>query len=329
MSVSFHVWRTNFVKNGLVRPVTWVCGPERVFVEQVVDAIRTAVAPSEFDTVNMTAGIDPERMIWSEVDQQPMTSSRLIVIRAAEQLGRWDRLENFVRSRAEHQSTKVVLVSNLDAPMMVTQGLGRDAKQELAPHLAGLANGKGHVIECRSLTQSSVRGALTWVQSMVKVKPNIAVYLLERSNGDIRLVRDICTKLRCLDGEVTLSMVNELLAQRPRDEFSEAVIHRDKKSALLAAKHLSPAEYGRVIGLLDSQVEFAGMLHDMQAARATPAEMAEAAGGRRFLIPHVLPYARAYGPKRRLQIRRVLAQADQAVRAGATVGVLESLVAYI
>lgn len=329
MSVSFHQFRVAFAKNHIVRPVTWVCGPERVFVEQVVDMIRAAVAPSEFDAVNMTAGIDPERAIWAEVEQQPMSGNRLVLVRAAEHLVQWARLDDFVRTRAQHPRTKVLLVSNLDAPMTVTHGLGRGAEQELAPHLENLRNGKGHLIECRPLTQGSAQSAVAWVQSMVPVRTVIASHLLQRSNGNIRLVRDICVKLACFEGEVTISTVNELLAQRPRDEFSEAVIQRDKKSALLAAKHISPAEYGRVIGLVDAQVEFAGLLHDMQAARATPAEIAEAAGGRRFLIPFVMPYARAYGPKRRLQIRRVLAQADQAVRAGATVGVLESLVAYI
>ncbi len=315
------------MKNHTVRPVTWVCGPERVFVEQVVDMIRTEVAPSEFDSVNMTAGIDTERAIWSEAEQQPMLGARLLVIRAAEHLVQWDRLDKFIKSRAEHPTTKILLVSNLDRPMMV--GSTRDSEQELAPHLANLNARTGYIVECRPLTQGSAESAITWVQSMIKVKVHTAAHLLERSNGNIRLVRDICIKLQSFDGEVTLSTINELLAQRPRDEFSEAVIQRDKKSALLAAKHIAPSEYGRVIGLVDSQVEFAGLLHDMQAARATTSEIAEAAGGRRFLIPHVLPYARAYGPKRRLQIRRVLAQADEAVRSGATVGVLESLVAFI
>jgi hypothetical protein len=142
------------------------------------------------------------------------------------------------------------------------------------------------------------------------------------------LVRDICQKLAVFPNEITISVVNALLVERPRDSFSDALLALDKKTALLALREISPEEYGRTLGLLDARLDLAGMVHDMQIEHHSPSEITRAAGSQAFLVKDIIPVSKHYDSKRRLAIRRILAIADEGYRSGQTVGILEAVVAF-
>jgi len=328
---SFNQWRRAIAKKPEPRQITWVCGDERVLVEDVVEQIRDYLGPEPWNYVPLVAGEDSERRIWNEADQHPLGGSpRLLVIRNAEKLERWDRFEEWIKYRTLNPRTYLVLVSNEERIPKVEPTPEERKKGERAKppaHIAAIGT-KGYVIECRPYTSATAQYSIEWVQSKVKMREGVAKHLLLRSNFDLRLVRDVCRKLAVFPGEITISVVNALLVERPRDTFADSLLALDKKGALLALRDLQPEDYGRTIGFLDSRLDLAGLVHDMHVERKAPYEIARAAGSQGFLVKEILPVAKHYDAKRRLAIRKVLAVADEAYRAGQTTGVLETVVAF-
>jgi DNA polymerase III delta subunit len=160
------------------------------------------------------------------------------------------------------------------------------------------------------------------------MRPGVASHLLERANGNIRLVRDLCLKLAMFPQEPTIAMVNELLREHPRDTFAGALLALDRKTALLALAELPQDEYAAVIGTLEANVDLAGLVHDMLVQHKSNSEISRAAGNKRFLVPDLLPVARHYNPTRRASIRQLLSDADEVLRLGERTAVMETLVAY-
>lgn len=327
---TFSQWRAAVRQNPEPRRITWVCGDERVLVEEVVNHIKEQLAPEAWSLVPFTAGEDSERQVWAEADQHPLgPGSRLVIIRNAEQLKRWDRLQEWIRYRALNPHTYLLFVSN-EPRLPKIEPTPAQKKEGVKPYLPKhLTLGKhGHVIECRAYTTATAKHSVEWVQSMVSMREGVARHLLERANFNLRLVRDICRKLAVFPNEITVSVVNEMLAEQPRDSFADALLALDKKTALLALKSLPPADYGRTIGFLDSRVELAGLVHDMQLERKPMHEIARAAGSQGFLVKDIVPVAKHYSASRRLEIRKILATADEHYQAGERDGIMELVVAF-
>lgn len=328
---TFSQWRLSFAKDKGIRQLTWVCGSEVVLVEEVVQSIKAGLNPTPWNFVPLVAGEDSERAIWAEVDQYPIDNgTRLILIRSAEKLKHWNHLLNFIANRTKNSRTFLVFVSSeATTPRLPqTEEESREgARGALVPHIAAFT-GKGHVIEARPFTADTAKHAVAWVQSKVPMREGVAAHLLNRSNGDLRLARDLCSKLAVFEGEPTISTINALVSEQPRESFSDALLALNKKSALLALTRIQVSEYPRIIGLLDSRLDLAGLVHDGLVEHKPQYEIARSAGKQNFLVKDIMPVARHYDPKRRLQIRNVLAMADEQLRNGQHVGVLETIVAF-
>lgn len=322
---TFSQWWTAYQKSGTVKQFTWVCGTEHVLVEEIVQTIRAELSPAPWNFSQWVVGEDSERTIWADMAQYPIDKGRrLVVIRNAESLKSYERLTEFISNRTLNPRTYVVLVSGEDRLNRVE---GPDeGKLQYAEHLAVFGS-KGSLVECRPFTQDTARHAVAWVVSKTGMRDGVAGHLLERANGDLRLVRDTCEKLTVLDGHVSLANINAMLSERPRDTFANSLMALDRKTALLALARLSPNDYSRTLGLIESRVDLAGMVHDMTLQQKSPSEISRAAGDKRFLVSDLIPVAKHYDARRRLHIRRVLAMADEALRSGARVGVMEACVA--
>lgn len=328
---TFSVFWKSFVKKPVVRPVTWVCGTEQILIDDVLAIIRRVVAPAAWNYVPLSVGEDSERDVWAEVFAYPQGphQSRLVVVRGAERLVEPERILAFLKRADAHPLTYLVLVSGdasvpHQAPTEEQQRRG--LKGDVVGYLKSLS-GKGHVVECRPFTQDTVKVAVDWVVAKTGMRETVAAYLLNRANGNMRLVRDVCVKLSVFGSEATISAINELLSEQPRDTFVDALVAMDKKGALAALERLPSSEFSRTLGLLDSQLDLAGMVHDMTAAHATSYEIARKAGNKNFLVKDLLTVSRHYDPARRASIRQTLCTADEALRAGVKVGVFEAVTA--
>lgn len=327
---TFSAWWKTFRKKHEVRPVTYLCGTERVLVDDVLANIRAVVRPEPWNYVPLTAGEDSERTIWSEVFTVPQgfTETRLVVVRSAERLKAPEKILALAKRTDAHPRVYVVFVSAEPAVPRDQPTDDQKKRGSKGDVVAWLALGaRGHIIECRPFTTDTASVAVAWVQAKTGMRQAVAGHLLNRADGNMRLVRDTCAKVALIGQEPSIAAVNDLLSAQPRDTFVDALVAMDKKGALHALERIQPDEYGRTLGLLDSQLDLAGMVHDMTMARASAYDIAKKAGSKQFLVKDLLTVSGHYDAKRRAAIRRVLAQADEALRAGARVGVLEAVVA--
>lgn len=323
---TFSQWWTTFSAKEEVRQITWLCGTEPILIEEVVDSIRASLGVHPWNYQAYRVGEDPERDIWNDLDRHSIDQGfRLVVIRNAEGLTEWERWLDWVKNRTTNPKTYVVFVSNEEKAPTVG-GDKKGEKPTVAPHVAVFSR-RGHVIECRPFTQTTAKHAVSWMQSKARLRDNVAGHLLNRANGNLRLARDMSLKLAVLGDDITIQMVNALLAERPRESFEDALMARHKREALLALERLPEGEYSRVVGRLDSNLDLAGLIYDMTSAHANTGEIVRAAGSRAFLVPALAPHAKHYDQRRRINLRRVLASADEALRGGAREGVMESIVA--
>lgn len=326
--VSFHMWRKGLDKKPEPRQITWICG-ERVLADEVVQYVRDYLRPEAWNYVALDAGDDSERAIWAEAEQHPMdNSARMVVIRHAQELKDLDRFQDWVKHRTFNARTYLVLVSDEEKIPKTDPSIEerrKGARPEVLPHLKDIGN-RGHVIECRAFTNATAHHSIPWVQAKVKMPDTVARHLMERSNFELRRVRDICLKLSVFEGSPTIPLINELLAERPRDGFVDALFSLNRKEALLALKEVHPSEYGQLIGRVDAQLDLVGLIHDMQAEYHSPQEIRHAMGSQQFLYPTLVPVAKHYDSKRRHSIRKMLAIVDSAHRKGISTGIWEGLI---
>lgn len=328
---SFHQWRKGLKKNPQPRQITWLCGSETVLIDEAVGIIRDYLGPQPWDEISLSAGEDSERVIWAATEQHPLGSTpHVVTIRNAEKLQDWDRFIAWIKDRSYNPRTYLILISNEERVPKTepTREERRDGvKPQPLPHIAAIG-ARGHVIECRPFTSATAHYSVEWVRAKVPMRENVARHLMERSDFNLRLVRDLCQKLVVFPGEPTISVINDLLTERPRDSFADALLALDRKTALLALREIPTSDYGRIIGLLDSRLDLASMIHDMQLEHRSPGEIAKAAGPQAFLVKDVAPIAKHYDIKRRQSIRKMLATADSAYRQGQTDSIMEALTLF-
>ncbi len=328
---SFSQWFTTWQRTKVMKQVTWVCGSEVVLVDDVVDTLRGSRELKEWSFQTFSAGTDPEKEIWAALDQHPIDkTARLVIVRHAEKLKRTERIELWVKNRTTNPLTSVIFVSAeevLARVPLTPEERKAKVKAELVPHLLAI-QGKGALIECRPFTQATAKHAVTWVESKIKIRRGVAGYLLDRANGNLRLVRDAVRKLRAFDDEVTQQNIELLLSEQPRSTFVDALLSLDKKTALLALNSTPTADYSSILGLLDQRLDVLGDVHDMVMRHMNIGQITAQLGSMGFLAKELLPVSKAYDAKRRLALRKNLSIADEAVRGGIVVGPLEALVHF-
>lgn len=327
---TYSAWWKGFLKKPEPRMVTWLCGPERVLVDDALKTIRRRLMPTDWNYVPLALGEDSEREVWAEVFAVPMGEAavRLVVVRNAERLKQPERLLQFVKRADAHPGVYVVFVSNEPGvPRLEPTEDQRFArsKGDVVPWL--LLGTKIHTVECRPWTADTAKVAVEWVTTKTGMRANVAGYLLNRADGNMRLVRDVCLKLASFGQDITISAINDLLSAQPRDTLVNCLVAMNKKGALTALDRMVADDYSRTIGLLDSQLDLAGMVHDMTVAHHTLFEIQRAAGNKNFLVKDLMDVARHYDAKRRASIRSTLAVADDALRSGSRIGVLEAVIA--
>lgn len=306
------------------RQITFLCGSEPVLVQYVLDSIKHRLGLAPSNLLEFRAGEGNELDFWAAMSQHPLDprSHKLVVVRDAELLKHWGMLEDWIRWRRMMPDNHLLFVSNEDkAPTIET-----DEGKQPAQHIAAIKRAGQRVIECGPFTERTVPVALDWVQTLCPMKPNVAGRLLNRANGNLRLARDACLKLSALGAEPTITAVNALVREEPREAFTEALVKMDKRTALESLKRAHRAEYHRMVAQLDSQLRLVSELNQLQGRQASYADMVRALRNRGFLVKEFLPVARYYDDKKVARRRNMLSLADQALKQGASVGVLEAVV---
>jgi hypothetical protein len=316
---SYAQWRACADK-GEVRRVTWVCGDQLVLVEEIVDTVRDLLKASDLDCVSLIAGQDPDREIWAAANQYPMVpgANRLIQVRHAERIKRWEPLEEWLANSRRLPASHLLFVSGeAEVPHTTTGG-----KRVPKPFIEAMKAPKGHVVRC---AMPNEHDAIGWARRRGPLDEEMARYLLTRAGGNLALVASVCAKLNLFGAKVPgPRVIDELCREVPTDEFVESLLLLKKRDALLAAAAMDERDYRRAVGNLDYRLDLLATLHRALRTGQTVRDLGTLP---QFLVRQFWPAAKHYDDRRCLHNRQVLAVVDSALKNGARDAVLEALVA--
>ena len=325
---TFSVWLQAYTKDPTPKRVIWVCGPERVLVDDVVSSTVRALDLRPWSEHRLVMGEDKEKDIWELAMQYPLElEDRVIVVHAAERIKDFSPLKNFLASARSNPTTHLIFVSNSDRAEKTPGNREEDIKPELLPHLKAIQS-KGRIVECKKFTNATWKHAMAWIAARADVSPSVAKHILVRTNGDLRAVRDVCAKVAVIPN-ATNQHINMLCDVMPTDTFADALMVLDRKTALAALGGMSDEEQTQALYDLNYRLEEARAVHDMIAERKTKAEIRGMlrSRGKAHLVDHLMDVSKYYNRKRGLEVRRVLDAAIRAHESGARGGVLESVIA--
>jgi DNA polymerase III delta subunit len=307
------------VDGGDLRRVTWIAGDQAVLIEEVIDTTRDRLAPSALDYVSLSHGPSFDREVWSAANQYPLTSgaNRMILIRDAEKLTRWQQLIDWLSRTRTLPGVYLVFVSN--EPDLPTHTVG--GRKVLAPHAAALKAPRGSLVKCSPLNEAD---ALAWVRRRSALDEATAKYLLTRTGGNLAAAAAVCTKLALFPQTAGAATINALVAESASTSFADELTALNKRAALRSIASLEETEVHRLIALLDARLDTLEKLHRMQVAGKS---WREVTGINAFAMRQLLPHARHYDTASCVHRRRVLAVIDDALRNAARDGVLQALVA--
>lgn len=325
MAITFAHWWANG-RDAEPRQVTWIYGAETVLVDNLVDHLLDQLKPTASNLVGVRMANQREDLLWPMLEQAPLDprSPRVLVIRDAERIERWDRIATWLKGRRYMPNVRLIFISNEAKEPRIRNE--EDSTWVAPAHIQMIRKASGMVVGCNEFTEKTAHVAVAWVRSLYDMRANVAGHLLNRADGNLRLVRDAALKLRALERDASISLVNELLPQAPRHTFVDALIHLDRKTALQRIPQMHVANYRREIALLDSQLTFLNDLHHLQIRQASFADMARELTNRAFLIKEFIEDAKNYDSKNVARRRTLLAFADSILKQGAKVAVMEALV---
>lgn len=303
--------------------VTWVCGAERVLVEQVVATTRRVIGAADMDLTVLTMGPDQEREIWAAADQYSLVpdAPRLVVVRDAQKVKNWDRLKEWLDGARRYPTNYLLFVSTEhDFPYEMEDG----KKAGLKPH-AEWVKLRGRLVRC---SMPNEKDLIAWVVARSPaLDANQAMHLMQRVGGSLAAAANVCDKLAMFTRVPGTVVIDKLCDESPEDSFVDCLLAMNKPSALLALEALSPKDYGRTLGLLESRLDTVADLNREAAARPSGPRDYGRTGVPVFLAKKFGSIAARYDPAKVKRCRQALALADDAHRSGARDGVLECLTA--
>jgi hypothetical protein len=299
-----------------VRRLTWVCGPERVLAEEVIEQARGAAGES----IVLVAGDDREPAVWAACAQPPADPAvvRLVVIRRAERLRAVTSLPALVR-QTESGLRVLFHAETDDFPYVRT-----DAGRELAPHVAVLRDSAAGLI-VRATRPSKEEDLAEWAaQRLGDAGRILGQHALACAGGDLRAVADLADKLERAGLPPTESRISLLCERQPGESYADLLVLGRRDLALEAARTEPP---GPAIGLLSARLHALTALYQAAQRRLDARDTALQFGVDQYVQRRFRDVAGAYGPPRVASCRSVLAAADDAWRGGETTGVLEFVAA--
>jgi hypothetical protein len=295
--------------------IYWLCGPERVLVSEVEDAIRAQASPPPNGYVPLVAGDCEAPDIWAAATAfPPPGETRLTLIRDAQKLNDTERLADACAAVAAMPGAWLVLTS-ADADY-AARPKGSKVRVRLAGPAVVQEQKCGQVVRCAIVKEDD---KAAWVSERVGIPLGRAHELLAACGYDVGAAAAVCAKLAATGLPPTPATFT-LLAERPAGEFVDALALCDKTAAL---RSLPRGEnLGFAIGGLASRLDTMALLNSLAEAKSK--EVSARAGAWALWLRGA---SRFYDAERVRERRALLARADSAYRSGARIGVAELLTA--
>lgn len=316
---NYSQWRASADK-GQVAKVTWLCGDQRVLVEEVIEQTKKILDVSDFDYITLWAESDSELMLWDSAYQYPLEpeAKRFIVVRQADSIKNWIPLEKWVADSKFLGATYLMFVSD-EADYPISQG----AEQEYSPHIEFIKQ-KGKLVKCSMPKQADV---IAWIKRNSKLNDFSANFLYERCGSDLSAVANVCRKSQMFKADPGSQVLAELSREYASQDFSDCLIYQNKKAAMLDLPNIPESDYSRIVGQLYSKLDLLYALHRAGPNFSTTRELSEATGIKIFLVTKYLQASKDYDRSKVTACRNILTVVDDALQRNAVTGVMELLVA--
>lgn len=324
---SFSTWKIH-ADRGTLKRVHWVCGPERILVEEVLDTVRRYAAPADLDYMALRAGRVPDRDLWAAAFTYPATpgARRLLVVRDAEKISNWRPMKSWFERSRELPGVWIVFVS-ADDGFYDKSIKDEDSDDKLRPHVRVIKDAsQGYIVRCAALSDDD---AVAWLRARSsQMSDLVAQRVLVRVGGNLSAAAAVAKKASVFGGQLPEKVADALCQEASANDFSDDLLAMQKRAALLAAISVERGEIGRLLGLLDSRLDLMSKINAALRQRMFDARaVASSQDVKIFLVLKYRAAAKLYDPARVRSCRQALAVCDDAHRSGATQGVLQTLVA--
>jgi DNA polymerase III delta subunit len=275
------------------KKITWICGSEKVLVEDLVDRIRKAVGGI---VSRHQAGEDPSE-IWDDLNQHPMSEqeNKLIIVREAQKIQDW---QPFLDWAAELRSIP------RNYGLFVSDDHDLDTSQ---PHQA-IARDRGSIVRCGAMQHKALTN---WLQQTKPMSDDVAGFVIDRTGGSPLLIRDFLAKVSLFTGALSKDVADVLIPASPASEFVNHLVANQKLHALRSLESMGPEHCRAVHSQLDQKLDLLEQLHYQIRQGRTGRDLAIHFGTRAFLIPSLMPHVAQYSPDRTAARRLVLASVNQ------------------
>ncbi len=316
---NYSQWRVSADK-GQVAKVTWLCGDQRILVEEVIEETKKILNVSEFDYLPLSAESDPEMAIWDSAYQYSLDpeGSRLTLVRQADFIKDWSPLEKWLQDSKNLSSNYLLFVSDeADYPT------NSDLKNpEILPHIEMIRR-RGKAVRCSMPSQAEV---IAWIKRNSTFSDYSANFLFDRCGSDLAAVANVCKKSKLFKADPGSQVISQLSDEYASQSFADSLIFLNKKQALLELPNIPITDYSRVVGQLYSRLDTLYALHKAGPNFNTTRELAEATSIKLFLVTKYLQAAKSYDVTKVTNCRNTLTVIDDALQRNATDGAMELLV---
>lgn len=316
--MNFNQWR-NYSAKGEVSKITYICGDQTTLTEMVLDDIKRIldVPVTDYLCVDASQSVN----VWDAASQYPLDpeGNRLTVVRQAEKFTRWGELADWLALSRNNPKNFLVFVSyEADAPAVFDKG----KKVTYADHIE-LIRAKGKFIKC---SQPNDEDLMKWCQSF-GLSEESAEFVISRTSGDVSAILSVLKKVKVWKGSPNKNALALFCQEQALDSLADYLILLDKQSAMVALNSLIPDDYSRVISRLDARLDQMLDINRCIIRRMYANDIAQTTGIKIFLVNKFKGVAKDYDFHKIKQRRQIITLADGHLRAGAKVGVMESVIA--
>lgn len=313
--MNFSQWKGYAAKQD-VSKITYICGEQTALVELVIaDIVDILQVPStDFISVEGTAPI------WELASQYPLDpeSNRLILVRDAELIEDWTGLHYWLSSSRVNPKNYVILVSNEpDAPSIFSKG----KKVGYEEHIETIKT-KGKFIRCSMPNDNDL---VAWVESFGLTKTS-AEYLVNRLSGDVESLLNVVRKTTVWEGSPSPKALGLLCDELALDSFADYIIAKDKKNAYLALEVMSEEDKLKALVHLNYKLNNLYEISTCLKKRMFDNDIASNTGIKIYIVKQLKAFAKDYDNNKIKYCRQLIAMTDSALRDGARIGVMETLI---
>lgn len=290
-----------------LRQVAWVCGPEEMLRAEV-----TRHHQASMPEASKTAWAAQVEGLWDYLLASSL-GVRLILVPGANSLPlAAERVPVLLDSLDE--LTRVVFISAAD-------DFEREDGQ-LAPHLAAIKDSKkGQLIRCcrPSRDEDLLKLIASWWPG---AGLNHASRLRAACGDDLTVIWHACDKARRAGLPPAEQSLQYVAPRMLPEDWADAMLAGDRRRAMEAATGMPASLRLRALGSLNHALGQVASYAQWTSRGLEPDEIARR-GIDRYRQRQLAPHAARYGPAQEISCRRVLARAEEALRSGASEGVLE------